>query len=470
VRFALLQEQDERREMTEKRAAAVAEVARLQAHGESLDRQLEETKAELHDVRQSSEVHQERANRSQAKLTAVNKEHAALVESAAKLEADVQQAAGDAASLRTQKDQSAEQVAELEDELRPLKQRKGALGSTVETHRERNVELNQQRQTTSELLVAAEASFTKEQERMVAATDACKALEEKVSKLEKQRQATTAAIEGLNTQVQSLTQTVGTMRSQAAKESEEMQGIESKNAGLETELKTLRAHSNMSATQQADALTQCSERCTELRAQEQQLLKESSATERDIAKLQATADAHAERIAALEADEAEHAARRRKLRANISDIKGNVRVFCRICPAQADAGSGSVTSGPSSTGVDDTVTMAPPGADETEGQSFTFGRVFKAESSDQQVFADVSDLVDRAVQGESVCIYSCGQSGSGKTAVLAGLQADEEKTVACRAVERLLQAADAARDEGWEYSITASLLVRPSPRAHPGFS
>ena len=78
----------------------------------------------------------------------------------------------------------------------------------------------------------------------------------------------------------------------------------------------------------------------------------------------------------------------------------------------------------------------------------------------------VSDLVDRAVQGESVCIYSCGQSGSGKTAVLAGLQqADEEKTVACRAVERLLQAADAARDEGWEYSITASLLVRPSPRA-----
>ena len=75
----------------------------------------------------------------------------------------------------------------------------------------------------------------------------------------------------------------------------------------------------------------------------------------------------------------------------------------------------------------------------------------------------VSDLVDRAVQGESVCIYSCGQSGSGKTAVLAGLRADEEKTVACRAVERLLQAADAARDEGWEYSITASLLVRPSP-------
>ena len=458
--------------MTEKRAAAVAEVARLQAHGESLDRQLEETKAELHDVRQSSEVHQERANRSQAKLTVVNKEHAALVESAAKLEADVQQAAGDAASLRTQKDQSTEQVAELEDELRPLKQRKGALGSTVETHRERNVELNQQRQTTSELLVAAEASFTKEQERMVAATDACKALEEKVSTLEKQRQATTAAIEGLNTQVQSLTQTVGTMRSQAAKESEEMQAIESKNAGLETELKTLRAHSNMSATQQADALTQCSERCTELRAQEQQLLKESSATERDIVKLQATADAHAERIAALEADEAEHAARRRKLRANISDLKGNVRVFCRVCPAQADAGSGSVTSGPSSTGVEDTVTMAPPGAGETEeGQSFTFGRVFKAESSDQQVFADVSDLVDRAVQGESVCIYSCGQSGSGKTAVLAGLQqAHEEKTVACRAVERLLQAADAARDEGWEYSITASLLVRPSPRAHPGLS
>ena len=75
--------------------------------------------------------------------------------------------------------------------------------------------------------------------------------------------------------------------------------------------KSCPCHKAMSATQQADAPTQCSERGTELRAQEQQLLKESSATERDIAKLQATADAHAERIAALEADEAEHAARRR---------------------------------------------------------------------------------------------------------------------------------------------------------------
>lgn len=365
-------------------------------------------------------------------MTVVNKEHVALDETATKLEAAVQVATGEVAALRVQKEQLVEQVEQVEEELRPLKQRKGALDKTVSALRESNATLNAQLQTSSEDMMAAETNATTEQARMETATTSRKELEEKVSQLQDERKLTTEAIATLDAQVHSLSQTVDSKQGQQSIESADMAGIVSKSAGLETELETLRAHSNMSATQQADALTQCSARCEELRAQEQQLLRESSVTEGDMKKLQATADGHAEKLASMAAEATDHATRRHKLRVAISDLKGTIRVVCRVCPtnggapaataATAATQSGSVTSGPSSTGVDDTISILPPPSshEPTDGQAFVFDKVLQAQATDNEAFQNVADLIERAVQGENVCVYSCGHSSSGKTSMLSG--------------------------------------------------
>lgn len=408
--------------MSDKQAAAAAEVTRLAAHADLNERQQTETKAELQEVRQASVVHKERADRSHARLAAVNKEHSTLKESATKLETGVQSATAEVATLRVQKQQLVEQAAEADEKLRPLKKRKGALDSNVCTLRESNVALNAQLHTSAEELAAADNSAATEKERMTAASAAREDLETKVSKLQVQHKVTTGAVAALNEQNQALSQTVDTMRIQHSKESAEMRTIMSKNADIETELETLRSHSNMSATQQADALTQCGERCAELHKKKEQLLRESSITEDDMRKLQATADANKEQLGGMETEAAETAAHRCKQWAAISELKGNVRVICRVCPNAADLQSGSVTSGPSSTGVDDTISVLPPqdSTEPVEGQAFVFDKVFPAQTPTEETYKHISDLIERAVSGEQVCVFACGHSSSGKSSMLSG--------------------------------------------------
>ena len=50
-----------------------------------------------------------------------------------------------------------------------------------------------------------------------------------------------------------------------------------------------------------------------------------------------------------------------------------------------------------------------------KAHSFTFDRVFSEESTQQDVFDEVRDVVQSALDGFNVCILAYGQTGSGKT-------------------------------------------------------
>lgn len=405
--------------MSDRRAAAGAEVTRLEAHADLIERQQVEAKAELQEVRQASVVEKERADRNGARLRGVNKEFFTLSETATKLEATVQSKTAEVAALRVQKEELVKQAAQADQELRPVKQRKTVLESDVRALRDSNVEFNAQLQASTEDMAVAQASASDEKARMDTALTARAELEAKVLEVQKQHEVTAEVNAALKAQNQTLTETVSTLRSQHAQESAEMQKIVSKSDGVESELETLRSHSNMSATQQADALTGCGERCAELRAK-QKLLRESCITEEDIKILQSTVDTNAKILADMGTEAAETAARRLTQWQAISELKGTVRVICCVCSNAANLQSGSVTCGPSSTGVDDTITIIPPQAstEPAEGQAFVFDKVIPAQALTEETFKHLRDLVDHAVAGEQVCVFACGQSGSGKSAVL----------------------------------------------------
>ncbi|XP_020233981.1 kinesin-like protein KIN-14C [Cajanus cajan] len=165
-----------------------------------------------------------------------------------------------------------------------------------------------------------------------------------------------------------------------------------------------------------------------------------------------------ERIAEKEFQVIEGEKLRKKLHNTILELKGNIRVFCRVRPMLSDESSGTdmVVSYPTSTealgrGID----LIQSG----QTYPFTFDKVFNHEASQQDVFIEISQLVQSALDGYKVCIFAYGQTGSGKTYTMMGRpDAPELKGLIPRSLEQIFQISQSLKDQGWKYKMQASIL------------
>ncbi|XVF04009.1 hypothetical protein REPUB_Repub05bG0043500 [Reevesia pubescens] len=150
---------------------------------------------------------------------------------------------------------------------------------------------------------------------------------------------------------------------------------------------------------------------------------------------------------------------RKKLHNTILELKGNIRVFCRVRPQLPDESSsnqGKVFSYPTSMeylgrGID----MMQNG----QKHSFTFDQVFMPDASQEEVFVEISQLVQSAMDGYKVCIFAYGQTGSGKTYTMMGKPGQpEEKGLIPRSLEQIFQTKQALQPQGWRYEMQVSML------------
>ncbi|GMI77548.1 KINESIN-LIKE PROTEIN IN ARABIDOPSIS THALIANA A [Hibiscus trionum] len=150
---------------------------------------------------------------------------------------------------------------------------------------------------------------------------------------------------------------------------------------------------------------------------------------------------------------------RKKLHNTILELKGNIRVFCRVRPLLPDDGAateGAIVSYPTSTefvgrGID----MIQSG----QKYPFTFDKVFNHEASQQDVFVEISQLVQSALDGYKVCIFAYGQTGSGKTYTMMGRpEVPEQKGLIPRSLEQIFQCSQSLKAQGWKYKMQASML------------
>ncbi|XVE95920.1 hypothetical protein REPUB_Repub02eG0176700 [Reevesia pubescens] len=102
----------------------------------------------------------------------------------------------------------------------------------------------------------------------------------------------------------------------------------------------------------------------------------------------------------------------RKLYNMVQDLKGNIRVFCRIRPAFC-AGTRNVID---FIGEDDSIVILDPLKPQKDGRKvFHFNRVFGPSATQDDVFNDTQPLIRSVMDGYNVCIFAYGQTGSGKT-------------------------------------------------------
>ncbi|PIA50810.1 hypothetical protein AQUCO_01200221v1 [Aquilegia coerulea] len=150
---------------------------------------------------------------------------------------------------------------------------------------------------------------------------------------------------------------------------------------------------------------------------------------------------------------------RKKLHNTILELKGNIRVFCRVRPMLPDDGASSEASVicyPTSTealgrGID----LLQSG----QKHQFSFDKVFTHESSQQEVFVEISQLVQSALDGYKVCIFAYGQTGSGKTYTMMGRpETPDEKGLIPRSLEQIFQSSQSLLSQGWKYKMQASML------------
>ncbi|KAJ7946851.1 Kinesin-like protein [Quillaja saponaria] len=149
---------------------------------------------------------------------------------------------------------------------------------------------------------------------------------------------------------------------------------------------------------------------------------------------------------------------RKKLHNTILELKGNIRVFCRVRPLLPEDGVGTdmVVSFPTSTesrgrGIE----LVQSG----QKYPFTFDKVFTHEASQQEVFVEISQLIQSALDGYKVCIFAYGQTGSGKTYTMMGRpDAPDLKGLIPRSLEQIFQISQSLMSQGWQYKMQVSVL------------
>jgi hypothetical protein len=138
----------------------------------------------------------------------------------------------------------------------------------------------------------------------------------------------------------------------------------------------------------------------------------------------------------------------KRLRNEAINSKGLIRAFCRVKPFL-----GGNNDNQSVVKVEDgsntLVLLDPQGL---RSKAYLLDHVFVPETSQEQVYAEVEELVDSALDGNQVCILAYGQTGSGKSYTMEGT-ADHPGLIP-RAALKLFDGSRAK--EGWKLSFKTS--------------
>ncbi|KAL5601815.1 hypothetical protein FOVSG1_004772 [Fusarium oxysporum f. sp. vasinfectum] len=242
----------------------------------------------------------------------------------------------------------------------------------------------------------------------------------------------------------------------------ELQEVNSQVEGLRGDLERERILKNSLQTNIAElsaANTTLEAKINSLRSHVEFLESDSKAQSDSFASMEARLQ-EALRIA----EEAQHKlikeeTERRVLFNKYQELKGNIRVMCRVRPA---LGNGEGEEAKMSFPDDKTsaeIVLAGPEEKSSLGQitrknyPFEFDRVFVPGTQNQEIFGEISQLVQSALDGYNVCIFCYGQTGSGKTHTMSS-----NDGMIPRATHMIYDTITKLKEKSWEYTMEGSFV------------
>ncbi|KAI3695229.1 hypothetical protein L1987_78221 [Smallanthus sonchifolius] len=164
-------------------------------------------------------------------------------------------------------------------------------------------------------------------------------------------------------------------------------------------------------------------------------------------------------LAEAESKVVEGEALRKKMHNTILELKGNIRVFCRVRPLLLDDGVENETKTISFPTTIEAVGRGIEVIQHGQSHPFMFDKVFTPQSSQEEVFVEISQLVQSALDGYKVCIFAYGQTGSGKTHTMMGTPGSyDDKGLIPRSLEQIFEARQKLKEQGWKYEMQVSML------------
>uniref|UniRef100_A0ABM5GDI9 Kinesin-like protein n=1 Tax=Pogona vitticeps TaxID=103695 RepID=A0ABM5GDI9_9SAUR len=146
---------------------------------------------------------------------------------------------------------------------------------------------------------------------------------------------------------------------------------------------------------------------------------------------------------------------RKKYHDQLLELKGNIRVLCRLKPQAEEEqeeregdGGATVEADPTDDG---TVTTCYKG----KSRAFRLDKVFLPQATQEEVFQEVEPLVATCLDGYNVCIFAYGQTGSGKTYTMEGVP--DNPGINQRALQTLYREME-AKEGSWTFSVGLSMV------------
>lgn len=149
----------------------------------------------------------------------------------------------------------------------------------------------------------------------------------------------------------------------------------------------------------------------------------------------------------------EGAKERKELYNKVLELKGNIRVFCRCRPLNAEEiAAGASIAIDFESAKDGELTVKSSGVPR---KVFKFDSVFSPQANQSDVFEDTAPFATSVLDGYNVCIFAYGQTGTGKTFTMEGTE--EARGVNYRTLDELFRIIK-ERHALFRYEISVSVL------------
>jgi len=154
---------------------------------------------------------------------------------------------------------------------------------------------------------------------------------------------------------------------------------------------------------------------------------------------------------------------KRNINNNYQNAKGNIRVFCRVRPNLEKEKNLEKCIFDFS---EKNITIYGPYQKSNIGkkeenrikENYKFDKIFTPENNQENIFEEISHMVQSSLDGFNVCIFAYGQTGSGKTYTMEGENDDKKRGLIPRALERIFNNINHMEKLNWVFKVNLSCL------------